>query len=398
MSLAPELKKLTIDPAELLLDPNNPRLFTQEEKKVPLERIQDPGFQEETRVKLWGTSDRFRIKDIIQSIERNGYVPEAGGYIFVRRVPGSKYCLVLEGNRRLIAIRTLIGEREALAQKKPAILKTLNPIEVLEIVDDIPEGQLQEKISYLLGTCHHGSHKDWSPFAQARTIYKRYLALASQDERSFRYEPNTGREVASLLCTKEKEVKERLMVYRAMEQLAAVPEVKAKPSGGIIGRYYSLVREAVSSTNAHLRRYIPRNPDTFLLDDAAVQRMIRLCNFDGTEDREVKDGKGGSSPPPMKNPEQWRYLTQILADENEDKRTKNLALVEEDLQHPEDVWARRFAELREFTWKRWLEQVYGVLKDVGMGEDLSTKAAKAAVRDTQSVVASLERQAGGDNA
>ena len=97
--------------------------------------------------------------------------------------------------------------------------------------------EFQKKISYLLGTCHHGSHKDWSPFAQARGIYKRYIKLTEQNDDNFNYDPEKGREIASLLSIKEKEIRERLTVYRAMQQLAAEPKIQSIPNGGIIDNY-----------------------------------------------------------------------------------------------------------------------------------------------------------------
>ena len=110
MSLAPKLQSITIEPGKLLLDPNNPRLFTREKEKVPLERIPDPGFQADAADRITA-GDRFKINDLVASIQTNGYIPEAGGYMFVRKLPGSKYYVVLEGNRRLIAIRKLLKER-----------------------------------------------------------------------------------------------------------------------------------------------------------------------------------------------------------------------------------------------------------------------------------------------
>ena len=49
MSLAPQLQRITVDVDKLLLDPNNPRLFSREESKVPLENVKDPGVQEKTQ-------------------------------------------------------------------------------------------------------------------------------------------------------------------------------------------------------------------------------------------------------------------------------------------------------------------------------------------------------------
>ena len=218
MSLAPTLEKRSVSTKKLLLDPNNPRLFTIETDRVPLSDVPDPGVQEDTRVRL--RTDKFRIDELKESIKTNKYVPEAGGYIFVRALVDTDYFLVLEGNRRLISIRELLFSA---AELDESVLASIDKIDVLEIVDDISEDEIQAKISYLPGTCHHGSHKDWSPFAQARGIYERYLEQTGQDEQNFKYDKDEGEKVASLLSITEKEVRERLTVYRVMNLLGVHP-------------------------------------------------------------------------------------------------------------------------------------------------------------------------------
>ncbi len=374
MSLAPKLKKRTISSTVLLLDPNNPRLFSKRTERVPTRSIPDPGVQEETRLRLREREDRFRIGELFKSIRRNGYIPEAGGYIFVRALPDSKYFLVLEGNRRVVAIRELRNEK---AQLPEDVGRSIESFDVLEIVDDLPEEKIQEKISYLLGTCHHGSHKDWSPFARAKGIFERYVELSGQTHHDFRYEKRFGEEVAALLSIREKEVKERIMVYRAMDQLADDKRLASKQDGGIIGSYYSLVEEAVVKPRKGVRKYISKDPDTFRLQDEAIDRMINLCNFDGTHFRYRVDDHGNKLrgednklvSPPMKNPSQWRHLNNILEDPDANKRIAMLKEVEEEYRLPEDVYARRRAEITRITWKRWLQQVKGVLSDVRMEDD-----------------------------
>ena len=56
MSLAPELNKIRVEVSKLLLDPNNPRLFSREEARVPLEKVMDPGVQDD--MKHWP----FKVK------------------------------------------------------------------------------------------------------------------------------------------------------------------------------------------------------------------------------------------------------------------------------------------------------------------------------------------------
>lgn len=395
MSLAPKLRKITVRVTKLLLDPNNPRLFSDQNSVVPLSDVADPGVQDATSQRLFPQNgkDQYRIEELKASILKNRYVPEAGGYIFVRKVSDTDLYLVLEGNRRLVAIRQLLSNRENLEQKFRSALDSIEKIDVLEIVDDLPDQALQRKISYLLGTCHHGSHRKWSPFARAKGIYDRYLEISGLTPDDFRYDAEHGETVASLLSITEQEVAERLSVFRAMQQIGQHPHVASKPKGGIIDANYSLVLGAIRTSNKKLREYIPSDPNTFALEEEAVERLITLCNFDGTRDRKSARGPGlPSMPPAMTNPKQWTYLGKILSDADEEVRQKNLSLVVEEHQPPEEVWAQRHAELTKLTWKKWLEQVLAVLDTVRLADDVGTPEAKEAIGRLRSVLTSLNNE------
>ena len=67
-TLAPQLEKISVDPNKLFLDPNNPRLFTKEEEKVPLVNVTDPGVQDRTTERIFNDKDTFNIKELIQAI------------------------------------------------------------------------------------------------------------------------------------------------------------------------------------------------------------------------------------------------------------------------------------------------------------------------------------------
>lgn len=381
--LAPQLEKISVDPNKLFLDPNNPRLFTKEEEKVPLGNVTDPGVQDRTTDRIFNDKDSFSINELIQAILIRGYMPEAGGYMFVRALPEEGRYIVLEGNRRLTAIRKILGKKLVEHQAEyPEAIRSLEEIDILEIVDVIGEEELQKKISYLLGTSHHGSKKHWSPFAEAKEVFATYLNIANQDEAGFQFDREHAAKTASQLNTDTKQVKERLAVYRAMKQLSETEEMKSTHKGGIIDAYYSIIKDAVFSGNQQIKEYIKCHPDNFLLEEEAIQRMLNLCQFNGKKNR---DGS------PMNNPKQWSFLSKILEDNDEEKKTENMRKVEESHEKPEGVWAVRAEELRTMDWKTWLKQVRLILKDVPMGDlaNLESDGAYEALKKVDSIITQL---------
>ena len=194
----------------MYLDPNNPRLFAKEADKVPLENVTDPGVQNTTQESVLNVDDTFGIKELVKAILINGYLPEAGGFMFVRKLPDKGKYLVLEGNRRLAAIRKILAQKDKHERDYPDTIQSISQIEVMEIVDNITEEELQ-KNQLSPWYCSPWWNKKWSPFAQASEIFKTYLEISGQNKDTFMYNNDCGQKVASLLNTNTKEVKERLL-------------------------------------------------------------------------------------------------------------------------------------------------------------------------------------------
>ena len=111
--------------------------------------------------------------------------------------------------------------------------------------------------------------------------------------------------------------------------------------------------------------------------------MGHLCKFNGKRQR---------TDSPINEPRQWRFFDNILKDEDDEKREKNIRRVEENLERPDEVWAERAEELRRMNWKMWLEKVLAILKDVSMGEDLESEGAKKVVDNISDLIQSINDQ------
>jgi hypothetical protein len=364
--LLPKLKRIIVDPQKkLYLDPNNPRFITRDDDRTDEERFLDQDVITRTRERMLGahrmgkSKDEFRIEEIKQSILSNGWNPVDS--IFVRRFSeDDERYVVIEGNRRVTAIQQLLASPDTPSDVK----KQLREIEVMEVLDRVGKGrnrerslrEIEKKISYLLGVRHHGSLKKWSPFAQASSIYEKYLRIANQGDGSFFWVEHSAIRIAETLTMQTKEVRERLQTFRCMKQIGGQHAVRESEAtgGGIKDYHYSLVKEVLQARESALRKYISQDAETFLLDDTSLERLINLCHFDR------KDREGS----PINNPQQWRFLCKILMDEDEDARTRNLRRVEEGKEKPEDVWAEREAELQTPEWAGWLDGVSRLFQDL----------------------------------
>lgn len=377
--LAPKLRKITVKYDHLVLDPNNPRFTTRQEDRIDEENYLEHDLTGITRDKLFPSKkDYYKIDELVKSIKQNGWLPI--DRIFVRKLHGDdKRFVVLEGNRRVAAIREIMKDSET----KAALKTSLQRIEVMEVLDEGTVEELQNKITYLLGVRHHGSLKKWTPFAQAHNIFNRYREVSKQTPETFRWEAKFGQEIADTLSIPFDEVQDRLKVYRVMVQLGNSPEVK-NSSGGMEDRYYSVCAEPILSPRKKLGAYICQDPNTFLLNDEGVARMNNLCQFN-------EPNRGGDNAP-IHNPQEWRDLEKILMDEPVTIRDANLREVEQEKRHPSLVWAKRAMALYKLTWEKWLLQVNSILKTVSLGDDFSSDKAEQTAKRLAALIQELDRR------
>jgi hypothetical protein len=369
-SLIPKLREIKVRADQLFLDPNNPRLISQKrDRRPPSTAVTHAA---ETRQRM---ESRYKVDELKKSIRENGWIPV--DYIFVKQIPGEakgRY-LVLEGNRRVTALRGLLDETELTEELR----ESLKEISVMEVIDDLPDDELNKKISYLLGVRHHGALVKWSPFAQAKNIYSRYQEVLGAE--TFLWKEEVAGHVANALSIPVDEVRKRLQVYVAMQQLSLHPVVaQAKASNaraGMQDHYYSVVAEIANNASRY-GKHFPVNPESYQFEEATASRMINLCHFD-------KPNRDGA---PINNPQQWRKLEQILADPDPEKRRINLARVEVNKEKPSDVWAERASELRQLQWDQWLQKVDSVLRKVTI-DDIDSAGAGNVVARLNTLVAQL---------
>jgi len=374
--LVPKLKVIEVESGKLLLDPNNPRFITDVKDRIPKDRISDVDTINETHEKMLTDpkKDLYRIRELMESIRENGWQPVDS--IFVRPTKNDMY-IVLEGNRRVTAVRELLKDKEL-----PENLRdSLRVIEVMEVQGLKDDERMAHQIEYLLGVRHHGSLKTWSPFAQARNIFSCYLEVEDiNDEAEFVWEEEAAEKVGKALSIPAKgkrSVEERLSVYQAMVSVGDLDDVGKEK---IKDHYYSLFSDMLSQKD--LRDYLVRDSNTLRLENDSAQKMDALCGF-STETRSA------SSIP---NPREWGKLAKILGDEPPEKVKENLQRVENGEQ-PSIVWAQREEELKSLDWATWLRQLSAIIGRVTLSEvNLDDEEAKSHIVDLTNLLHQLEEQ------
>ncbi|HCT9684152.1 TPA: ParB N-terminal domain-containing protein, partial [Klebsiella quasipneumoniae] len=147
----------------LFLDPNNYRLIHEDDQvDVPETEIKDKIVQQRTTRLICGDKNQH-IQDLIDSFRANGYLPV--DQIQVRALEDNGY-VVIEGNRRVAALKTLLNEYEQKGNNLGKVLpEFFSSIPVVIYPDSTPEHHLT-----LMALKHISGNKKWGEWNQAKLL------------------------------------------------------------------------------------------------------------------------------------------------------------------------------------------------------------------------------------
>lgn len=157
-----ESKSVHLD--DILLDPNNYRFRDNPSyKKIPENDYMDEDVQKRTKNFLIGIKNRENISDLLISFKKNGYLPIE--MIQVRQIVGSSKYIVIEGNRRVAALKEL--QADSLKGNDIGKLEKDFFISIPVILYN----ETNEASYYtLMGLKHIGGNKKWELVNQAELI------------------------------------------------------------------------------------------------------------------------------------------------------------------------------------------------------------------------------------
>lgn len=262
---------------ELYFDPENPRL------------IGDFSDKDQQKMFRYLITD-IGVEDLLESLSASGLF-EADP-IIVRDRPGGGYYIV-EGNRRLAALRLVLGERPNDGLPIPSvpavnaqISKTFNPIQV-------QTGWAPELVQAYLGYKHVTSSREWSPEAKAKFVFTH----AQGD-----FTAENLREFAKTLGTKFPTLKRWLIAYLTLRQAEKkeIFDPDSAPAKGYFGTFYTLLggQQARLFLNLH-------DDDPLTASPVPDDRLNQLGDF-------IKWTIGTKESPAAVNSRQQKKFEQVL--------------------------------------------------------------------------------------
>lgn len=171
-SLFKFLSPLRVQLEQLLLDPNNPRfaeLGDDVSDPIPEGRFADERVQKDTVQKM--RSDKFDVAELRDTMKTIGFLPM--DKIVVREwkanpEPGNPRFVVIEGNRRVTALKWLIELHET--GRETFSTEQLENFQNLEVLILDQDAAPDAAVWILPGLRHVSGVKEWGPYQKARAV------------------------------------------------------------------------------------------------------------------------------------------------------------------------------------------------------------------------------------
>ncbi|CCK76822.1 hypothetical protein OLEAN_C26460 [Oleispira antarctica RB-8] len=237
-------KKVSLD--QLILDPNNYRLIDEKEDKF-IPDIKAEELEGETLKRL----ENQRLGELKDSILNNGFLEMERVVIRLLQTKKNlaetnerkKKYIVVEGNRRTAALKSLIGKpkKELSYERLLSKVKSMNVV----FIDGTPE-QIFTYSATLMGIRHVSGPKKWDGFQSAKLINDLYE------------KGNTFTDIGEILGITNREVGRRFRGYQAFKQMKSDTTYKDK----VEPRHYGLLLEFLASSKDG-KNWLEWNDTTF---------------------------------------------------------------------------------------------------------------------------------------
>ena len=300
-----------VKPSQLLLDPNNPRINVDVdlEHNYCNEEILSDLVQNDILKKI--NNQEYRVSELKKGISQHGFLSGAEPLI-VEQLDNTNKFLVLEGNRRTSAIKTLLLEKKNTLPQ--TVLKTLELIEVKELkYIPNPYYPREEIIDILLGTIHLTGKVAWGAMEKAHYIFKTYKRELSRTLVNDELQINDEclNKLSEVFNTSKSEIRKNIWVYNIFQQLR-------KSGYKTDSRKFTLIE--LSITNSALRKDYFEMDESCCFSVLGLERFNTLCIEDDC---------------PISNPDDFKKFQYIyrLGDDNHLLQIENGRDVHEIFEH-----------------------------------------------------------------
>ncbi len=199
-----ELDDKSVD--ELLLDPNNYRFLDLPSwRRRQRQRFHDPSVQEAT-LRLFESTPSYNLTELRESILANGYV-RLERLVVIPYEHAQGYYLVIEGNRRVAALRTMLRDNNQAVLTLTADQVTDFTTIPVAILDAGEEGIIAAE-RVLMGIRHIAGPQEWGAYQQA------YLISQLVDEEGQQFD-----DIAKHLGLSATETRRRYRAIRALQSM-----------------------------------------------------------------------------------------------------------------------------------------------------------------------------------
>jgi len=250
----------------LLLDPNNYRFFDMDQYAVAQpNRVHEDSVQHraEELVRLDG---REELRALKESIEINGYVPVETLVVKPYEFKKDTF-LVIEGNRRVAAMRWLKRDREAGAQVSEVLIKSFDQLPAIVLQNDDATKTIQH---VFMGLRHVSGIKQWGGYQRAK------LVVELVDDFGLHLS-----EAAKQIGMSSHEATRRYRALKALEQMQNDEEFGALADP----KMYRLFHEAVSVVK--VKEWLEWHEDEYrFTDDNNLEKFYKLLVPYAREDEE----------------------------------------------------------------------------------------------------------------
>jgi hypothetical protein len=168
LSMKLEFRGVNIALDNLLLDPNNYRFLDNRSYKKKIKtKYHLPAVQEST-LGLLERDKKYQLSELKKSILANGYIPMERIIVVPYKYDSGKF-LVIEGNRRVAALKSLLQENEeSVIELSASEVKQFSTIPCAVLQSD-PE-TLPHAERVIMGIRHIAGPKEWGAYQQAQLI------------------------------------------------------------------------------------------------------------------------------------------------------------------------------------------------------------------------------------